>query len=109
MTIHTGKQSLLYQPLRSSTSTRLFDLQPGAFSDTIEGNLREIDLAHENTDYEAVSYAWGSVLDTHTIHVNGLEVTSPRQSVQRSPTAAVFRQGSHTLDGCYINNTDRPS
>ena len=60
----------LYEPLSSFAATRLFILPPSASEDDVTGHLLEVDLVDECLPYEAVSYVWGTVAESHLIVVN---------------------------------------
>lgn len=58
----------LFQPL-APKHTRIFELQPGDFSDPISGRL--VTQAVDGEAYEAVSYVWGDPRKRRDITVNG--------------------------------------
>ena len=49
----------VYQSLKSSSSIRLFKLQPGLEGSPLIGELVDVDLTNA-PDFEALSYVWGS-------------------------------------------------
>ncbi|KAK4548492.1 hypothetical protein LTR36_009402 [Oleoguttula mirabilis] len=67
-----------YSPLDSSKKEiRLLHLQPGVFGEELIGSLHTVTLC-SSPDYEAISYAWGSLADKGTVTVTEggkLEVT----------------------------------
>ena len=58
-----------YQPLTTSTSTRVLTLLPGPDNSAINIELHEVHLEH-SPNYEAVSYTWGSEGNEQTVYVN---------------------------------------
>ena len=59
-------------PLLTETSTRLVELSPGAFKDDLQCQIQVVDLAHDlegHSQYEAISYVWGSPTKTSVIKV----------------------------------------
>jgi hypothetical protein len=64
---------LIYQPLARSDAIRLLRLEPGQFSDKVQGTL-----CHANLDkkpvYIALSYVWGDPAVTAPIFCNGTEI-----------------------------------
>ena len=73
---HTAERSTMPQatfhhlPLSSPRSIRLFALSPSPdFDASLEATLAEVDL--DNSNYEAVSYVWGSRVGTKSFTCNG--------------------------------------
>ncbi len=64
----------VYQPLARSDTIRLLRLEPGQFSDKIQGTLCHANL-DENPVYIALSYVWGDAAVTAPIFCNGTEVS----------------------------------
>jgi len=64
---------LVYQPLARSDAIRLLRLEPGQFSDKVQGTLCHANL-DKNPVYVALSYVWGDPAVTAPIFCNGTEV-----------------------------------
>ena len=64
-------QPYTYVPLTSTTSTRVFELNPGMPDEPIQGKLIEIELGTPASEYNAVSYAWYSRLTPHPVECDG--------------------------------------
>lgn len=60
----------IYLKLDGEDEIRLLILEPGTKSDPIECHLKHAKLS-EHTEYEAVSYMWGTDLPSLPIHING--------------------------------------
>jgi hypothetical protein len=62
---------------RESSEIRILTLLPGSWDEEIHCRLRKASL-DLNPEYEALSYAWGDLLHTKHIHLDGhtIEVTS---------------------------------
>ena len=55
-----------HDPINSATDIRLLELQPGHHGDPIRCSLRGVHI-DQSGDFEALSYAWGSLNDLRTI------------------------------------------
>jgi hypothetical protein len=67
-----------YKPVDpTKREIRLVRLLPGSFDDDIELEIFHshllVDGDPESIQYEALSYVWGSTVDPHSIHVEGIE------------------------------------
>ncbi|KAF2649422.1 HET-domain-containing protein [Lophiostoma macrostomum CBS 122681] len=64
----------LYEPLsRERREIRILHIQPGDWNDLIQCSLRTVSL-DDDPLYTTVSYCWGDVETTETIHVNGTPI-----------------------------------
>jgi hypothetical protein len=61
-----SKIDFIYHPLKSPSSIRLIELQPGGFDDPLECRLVESSIEGK-IPYEAISYVWGDVKDLTAI------------------------------------------
>lgn len=66
-----------YNPLTTATSIRILELQPGEGIEFVECKLSNVER-DQAPPYEAISYAWGSPVDTRIISCEGrkLKVTT---------------------------------
>jgi hypothetical protein len=68
------RSTFQYEPIPSGQIIRLLKLHPGVPQEPIHCSFVTADLDSEFMQYEAVSYAWGDPIKTHTIFCNGSEL-----------------------------------
>ncbi|CAM1507987.1 Fc.00g048350.m01.CDS01 [Cosmosporella sp. VM-42] len=83
----------IYQPL-APEFTRVFELEPGEFSDPIVGRL--VPQAVDGDPYEAVSYVWGDPRKRRDITIDGATLSVP-ENLHGALTA--FRHGPPSGSG----------
>ncbi|CAH0051648.1 unnamed protein product [Clonostachys solani] len=66
-----GEDTFTYRPLESQRTIRTLLLQPGQPGQEVSCSLQHASLDHNRPKYEALSYAWGDVLNTRQICVDG--------------------------------------
>ena len=63
--------SSIWQPLSNpAESTRVFELHAGSGSTILRLTLREFDISKPNTQYEAISYTWGTEAREKDVIIN---------------------------------------
>jgi hypothetical protein len=92
------KRRYIYRPFETKDSIRLFRLEPGVRGELIKGHLLHVSIA-SNTEYEALSYAWGSPAMHHELHTD--EGTVPITASLRSALT------SHSVSGSFSSLVGR--
>ncbi|CAG9998294.1 unnamed protein product [Clonostachys byssicola] len=102
-----GKDTFAYRPLESQRTIRTLLLQPGQAGQEVSCSLQHASLDHNRPKYEALSYAWGDVLNTRQICVDGRTATI---TASLYSALAQFRHPTHPrllwADALCINQKD---
>ncbi|KAI0967601.1 heterokaryon incompatibility protein-domain-containing protein [Xylaria arbuscula] len=98
----------LYRPL-ALQYIRVFELEPGKFSDPIVGRL--VPQAIDGEPYEAVSYVWGDTRKRHDITINGatLSVTENLYGALTACRRRPLSKSSSSSEGSNPGTNTRPA